>query len=637
MPDVLLHRFEHDGRRFVIDPETCFCFECDAISWDVLEFYPKSTAQYILHRLQDQHPRKELEEVIGELEWLRSCKSILPALKQEEMAKAFEIERGLKQLTVCIPNGASAAETPKRWFAGTAPAKPEWFPGWMPKMAPLLMARSGAQKELTLEFRFGENPFAPGVFGGICADALQMAQMAGKNLTVSLHMLIRSKKNPEALADHVISAAIELRHPVDPDATLREWAAALGDLNALARILRAGKPGVSGRVVLTPRDAAFTPAVKALHEIGFPVIEIDLDSAFAARSAEEPSALFQGLQETAVYYAQCLLKQQYFRLDPIAPLFLRIYHGTPQPRSDGTGLYEWAVDEKGDVYPSIHLMGRETLNAGSVASGTINEELLTRFDDVGALTTAPCRRCWARNLCGGGACAVHQALSGDWRQPFEPWCQAQRLWMERAVAAFNLLSAQGVNFTRMYAHLGQTVKPSLFQLARAAFRMSIGLRPIEESDAEWLTRWENWNEAAYFTFNESGMLMATKYDREMDSLHPRGFEQEFILIHKNGAPFGLMKIRPERLPETAMAWLYMKSDTDYASETVRKSFRNILKELSGQQQLTRLFVPVGPFEDPLADFLQAIGFEPVGALREAFYLHGQYHPIRCFRTVLTHS
>ena len=31
-----LHRFERGGRRFVLDPDTVFCFQCDDISWDVI-------------------------------------------------------------------------------------------------------------------------------------------------------------------------------------------------------------------------------------------------------------------------------------------------------------------------------------------------------------------------------------------------------------------------------------------------------------------------------------------------------------------------------------------------------------------------------------------------------------------------
>ena len=75
--DASLHRFEFAGRHYLVDPETCFCVECDAISWDVSEYYPATPANRILSLLEDRHPRTELEEVISELEWLRATNAIL--------------------------------------------------------------------------------------------------------------------------------------------------------------------------------------------------------------------------------------------------------------------------------------------------------------------------------------------------------------------------------------------------------------------------------------------------------------------------------------------------------------------------------------------------------------------------------
>ena len=113
-----LHRFEAGERRYVVDPETCFCFECDAISWDVLEHYPHQPLNHIVHRLASRHDRRELEEVIGELEWLRTSKSILPAPKHEEIQKHYEVERGLHTVTVLLPPAppdmAAPASVPRR-------------------------------------------------------------------------------------------------------------------------------------------------------------------------------------------------------------------------------------------------------------------------------------------------------------------------------------------------------------------------------------------------------------------------------------------------------------------------------------------------------------------------------------------
>jgi RimJ/RimL family protein N-acetyltransferase len=125
-------------------------------------------------------------------------------------------------------------------------------------------------------------------------------------------------------------------------------------------------------------------------------------------------------------------------------------------------------------------------------------------------------------------------------------------------------------------------------------------------------------------------MLGTKYDREMDALHPRTWEQEFMITERGGAPLGLIKFRPDRLPNVAWAWLHLRRETDYSSDAVRSGLRHLLRETAKGRGINKLFTPVGPKEDALAALLQAVGFQPTGALREALYLHGKYHDVRLF-------
>jgi radical SAM protein with 4Fe4S-binding SPASM domain len=470
----------------------------------------------------------------------------------------------------------------------------------------------------------------------LCGRALRNGRLAGKNMTVTLFVRgIALARPPRPLEGHELGVRLELREGADP---VRHVSAlsrcGLDHLGRIAQALYPGEPGVSGQFVVRPAHAGFGGVVQALEEAGIRAIELDMDGAYVSRPDLDPQAMVQGLHEAAVYYAERLLKHQYFRLDPMAPLFWRIYNGTPQRRSDPAGAHELAVAADGAVYPALAFVGREDFRLGSLAAGELDQAAVKRFEDVGALTTSECIHCWARNLCGGGTAAVHLALSGSHRRPHAPWCEAQRNWMAMCVSAFNLLSSHGVNFSRTYANLDLARKPSLLTLARAAFRMNIGLRPIEEADAERLTKWENWNDAAYFTYREGGLMIATRYDREMDSLHPLGVEQEFLLLRKDGTPFGLLRVRPERLPGVAQAWIYMRGFEDYASDSIRKSFRFMLNEAAAQQNFRRIVVAVGPAEQPLAAFLESTGFRCEGTLREALFLHGAYHDVRLFGLTL---
>lgn len=631
MRSEALHRFELNGQRFAIDTETCFCFECDAVSWDVLEYYPETPVNAIVTRLRDRHPEKEILEVVGELEWLRSTRSILPQHKPEDVLKSFDIKPGVRAMSICMPAPVGAETKARRRWMARGDSSPAPAADWLGAAVTLLFSRSGEQKALDLELVADGALSSPQDVARYCREAANHARLAGKPLTIAVRVRnIALQGLPGALQGHTLSVRLEL----EPEA-VEERLAALskalqGPLKRLAQVLQPSEGRNGGRIILRPDSPDFAGAVPALDEAGFAVIEVDLDDTYVAHPEIDPGLMLPAIGQTAMYYAERLLKHHYFRLDPIAPLFWRIYQGQGVARLDPAGVFALAVDADGVIYPSLSFAARQWCALGSVPEARMDNEALKDFEDVGAVTTPACIRCWARHLCGGGSAAVHQALTGSFRQPHTAWCDAQRAWMHAAVAAFSRLAAAGVNFTRLYNALGRAVQPSLFTVVRAAFRMHIGLRGIEEGDAARLTEWENWSESAYFLFNETGLLLATRYDREMDALHPRGMDRELVLVRRDGQPFGLLKMRPDKTPGLAHVALFMKDEGDYAADPVRKSFKTILKEVGGQQTLRRMIVPAAAYETALQGFLESLGFRREGIWREALFLHGRYHDVHAY-------
>ena len=632
-----------EDKRYALDPDTCFCFECDAPSWDVLEHYPALPANRIYRLLEEKHARRELEEVVGELEWLRASRSILQPPRQEDFQKRYEIEPGLILVRVdaapadAVQDGGASARR-GWWGRGAkrqAAAPQDTAFARVEQAAQLLLARSGRHRELRLEIALvpGIDPLS---LAPVLNRILRQAQVSGKRLVLSLgYDDLPVQHLPEPLRGHTVGAWFETvsDKPAAMEDLVRVAAGRLDRLDRIAGAYKDGGESVTGRVVLRPGHGAFGGVVAALESAGFNRIDLDVDGAFVGTPGIDPAAFTESLRANAAYYAGRLLKNHHYRVEPFATLFLRIFHGTAVFRTDPVGVHALAVDAAGGIWPDRHFTGREGVLLGRLGAGPLEEASLKRFEDVGALTTAACLRCWARGLCGGGCAAVHASLTGNFRVPHDPWCQAQRAWMEGAVAAFNTLSSAGVDFTRVYESLGRTGRPSLWmmaKMAKTALQMRVLMRPIEEADAELLTRWENWNEAAYFTCHESGLLLATRYDREMDALHPRAYEQEFMITDRAGAPMGLVKIRPDRLAGLANVWLYLRRGEDYAADGVRTGLRALLREALKGRAVKRLIAPAGPKEDGLAACLQAIGFQPAGTARKALYLHGQYHDVRLF-------
>jgi len=306
-------------------------------------------------------------------------------------------------------------------------------------------------------------------------------------------------------------------------------------------------------------------------------------------------------------------------------LFWRIHNGSGQRRGDPAGTNVLAVDSDGTIYPSAAYREIKKHVLGNIKNGTFDTPAQKRFEDLGSATTPLCMQCWARNLCGGGNAAVNETLSGAWNTPHRAWCDAQRDYIARGVAAFNTLNQNGVNFNRIYGGMRPAKRQIGFlKMAWAAMRMQVGLRPLEEADAPLLKRWEDWCDASYFTLHERGVLTTTAYDREMDALHPRGLAQEFVLTRKNGEAMGLLRVEVSALPETMDVALFFADKNDWQNAAVRSSMKFILEEATKGQAVKHLVAVLGKNEAGARAFLAALGFSEAGVRREALYLHGRY-------------
>lgn len=638
MPKELIHRFQQGGKRYAIDPETCFCFECDDVSWDVLEFYPSASVTRILYELQGRHDPKEIKEVISELEWLRATKSILPHVPADKFVKQFELERGVKFMSLRIPRDREEpAKANRGWFGKRRPGVISSAARDLSLAAlELLVGRSLEQKELNITFVEEKGITSPGLLAEMSKHALKLASLTGKKIVPAVMLENISLRDlPESVRSHHLSLALEFSSETDIADIL---ATLCGDRAfPTSQILNLIKTaGVQCKIIVRPSHPAYETVVSELYRAGFTSIELDLDGTFAAHPEIQPDTMLEGLRASALFYAESLQADKYFRLEPIAGLFYRIHEGKPTPRTDPAGLHELAVDDAGNLYPSRRFVGNPDFVVGSLQDGTIDEARLLPFNDIGSLTTATCRRCWARNLCGGGCGAVHAAFTGSIHAPYEPWCNMQREWMASAISTFNLLNAAGVNFSRIYAPAASGKRTiSLFSMVRAAMQLTIAMRPIEEVDAPMLAKWENWCDASYFVCHPGGLLLATVYEREMDALHPTSLEQEMVLIRRNGEPIGLFRISPDRLPGIAHVAVFLHDPAEYASPEIRKGCRLLLREAGKQQAIQKILVHAGDHEPHLQEFLRALEFEPVGTLRQALFLHGKYHNVTVFALATT--
>jgi len=425
-----------------------------------------------------------------------------------------------------------------------------------------------------------------------------------------------------------------LQEDVDIAAAVRE-VLALSTLKfkKIADALQRLSCTVRNVLVACPRNERFEGLLKTLYEAGFRDAHLDIPALYAQVSDLSPEAAAESLRENVAWYGQHLLQGRQFRVEPFVALFDAVHQGKPIRRMDNAGCGELAIDGDGAIYPSLDFLQQKTFVFGTLQDGNRDETVTQVFDALGANRIPVCLSCWAQSLCGGGHAIIHWRRTGNPRMPDPAWCDAQRQWLAHLIDAFNILVSAGVNFSHVTGAMSPAAsKVSWWKAAKTAYEMRILPRPLQEQDAAWLVKWENWNTAAYFVCNESGLLLASQYDREMDALHPRGIEQELVLTRTNGTPCGLLKIRPDiKIKGLAWAWLYMRDVKSYGESGVRRALRTLLAETKKGQGMGRILIPVTAAESELAACLEFLGFQPLGIQRQALYLHNEYRDVTIYQ------
>ena len=615
MQPLKLHRFRIGDKHFVIDPTTCFCFECDHISWDVLEYYPQEPINRIYHLLQGKHPRKELEEVVGELEWLRVTKAILVAPKDEDLLK-------------------EAAETPDlQRVVVDAAAGVEPLVSRITAAGNILLAGSGKNTDLQLVLACHDDCLECDENVASSLNALkQAARLMGKKLNLVIRLPLQEAQKTNDAVQYGVEST--LKEDADIVAAVRDVSAlSMIKFKKLADALQRLSCTVRNVLVACPRNERFEGLLKTLYEAGFRDVLLDIPGLYAQCPDLDPNEAARSLQENVAWYGQHLLQGRQFRVEPFVALFDAVHQGKPIRRMDNAGCGELAVDSDVNVYPSYDFLQQKKYVLGTLHEGDRDKDVTQLFEALGVNRIPVCLSCWAQSLCGGGHAIIHWRQTGNPRTPDATWCDAQRQWLAHLIDTFNTLVSSGVNFSHVTSAMTPAAsKMSWWKAAKTAYEMRIIPRPLQEQDAAWLVKWANWNTAAYFVCNESGLLLASQYDREMDALHPRGIEQELVLTRTNGTPCGLLKIRPDmKIKGLAWAWLYMQDKKSYGESGVRRALRTLLSETRKGQGMGRILIPVTDSETELAACLEYLEFQSLGIQRQALYLHNEYQDITIYQ------
>ena len=111
-------------------------------------------------------------------------------------------------------------------------------------------------------------------------------------------------------------------------------------------------------------------------------------------------------KDKMILYLMALNKEDFF-----FRYFYRIKDRYKQIHRCGAGKSGVYVDTDGKLYPCAHFIGNSPFDIGNIYDG-FNNDLVEKFYGLTIFDREPCKKCWARYLCGGG-CYYQSLLAND--------------------------------------------------------------------------------------------------------------------------------------------------------------------------------------------------------------------------------
>jgi uncharacterized protein len=201
------------------------------------------------------------------------------------------------------------------------------------------------------------------------------------------------------------------------------------------RPLLAARPGVKifVRATVTPRNLRLRETLEGLAEAGFDSIGFSPMLAGPdggeALGEHDLAVLLEQMIDCGRTFERHILAGRDHPFSNMHTAMWEIHRGTHRPYPCGAGAGYFGVSADGDLAACHRFVDDPAGAMGSIASGIDRTAqgawLTTRFVD----RQEPCRRCWARYLCGGGC--HHEVIHRG-----RPACDLIRGWLHYCLQAY---------------------------------------------------------------------------------------------------------------------------------------------------------------------------------------------------------
>ncbi len=449
----MVHQYKLNGFHIVLDTCSGAVHVVDEVAYDVIELYPKQSADEIISELlvkyndREDVTEEELRLCIEDVENLIKAKKLYTEDTFENMAGTFKERSGNVVKALCLHVAHTCNLNCSYCFAsqGKYHGERALMSYEVGKRAlDFLIENSGTRKNLEVDFFGGEPLMNWDTVKELVKYARSVEKEHNKNFRFTL------TTNGVLIDDDVIEFANKEMSNVVLSLDGRK------EIHDLTRVDYAGNgsydkivpkfkklvesrngQGYYMRGTFTHANPDFTKDVFHMADLGF--TELSMEPVVSA--SDDPMALtpedLEVVKEQYEILAKEMIKRNkegrgftfyHYMLDLTAgPCIYKRISGC------GSGTEYMAVTPWGDLYPCHQFVGDEGYKLGDIWNGVTNNDLREEFRSCNAYAREECKDCWAKLYCSGGCAANAYHASGSIRGIYEPGCELFRKRIECAI------------------------------------------------------------------------------------------------------------------------------------------------------------------------------------------------------------
>lgn len=424
----MIHKFVFDGTRIVLDVHSGALHRVDQVTWDLLEDYGKIPVDHLVDRHSRNHPRREVEEALAEIEQLVEQGMLF---SPDPLNGSYTPPGGSVVKALCLHLAHDCNLSCRYCFAGQG--KFGGAPGLMSldvgKAALDFLIRSaGNRRHVEVDFFGGEPLLNKSVMYSLVEYGIKRGEEAGKEIkfTLTTNAVLLDQEAGKFLNKHNMSVVLSLDGRPRVHDTMRPFPGGDGSHDTVVRNILSflGSRDYQNYVVrgtYTGANLDFAGDVKYMAGLGLKEISVEPvvaapEEDYALR--EEHLPLLMSEYEELARYVLDRAKSG----EPISFFHFNIeLDGGPclpkRLSGCGAGNEYLAVDPGGSLYPCHQFVGQPDYLMGDVYGGVTRRDLCGLFAGAHIYNKEGCPGCWAKFYCSGGCHASARAQSGSIFRP----------------------------------------------------------------------------------------------------------------------------------------------------------------------------------------------------------------------------